>query len=518
MAAKTKPASVTYESESTTLRITDLLPAKSNHRKTFDKTELQQLAESIRQHGILQPLLVRPIQASDKSPSLNYPESHVIIAGERRYRAAKLAGLQKVPVQIVDLHGLDESLAMFEENVRREDLSPIERARAIRSMMDEHGLTQAQIAKRIGVTQGQVSNELRLLQLPEDLQALVSAGRIAPTLIRSALPYCDLPPVMAELSAQIVARVSDAGTSTAGEGSSRVGDTGHIEVSELEDWIRSAILKHSRPMAVSASPDYAKPDPKLRYFSKVSADDLKDLAPRTFDCLNLWDGRERTFNVAKFDELNAKPLAARKEKHAKWKQQHNRDTGPTGHKTGHAAGLIESEWTVRREVQYSIACCLAEAIEACEDRSAVSAVLQALAIVSGESMCESVDAKPVFGEPVNFRPLLELLANARARDAKFREILVEHLRSDWSQPVRELLQLGDYLGVDLRQIWRADDSFLKQALTEAGRAKCAELLGTEDLTSWPAGWIPDFLESFFEIKPATPAKPEKASKKKKGAA
>jgi ParB family transcriptional regulator, chromosome partitioning protein len=172
-----------------------------NDRKTFDKAELQELADSIKQHGILQPILVGLRSGSQ------FELRFLIVAGERRWRAAKMAGLKEVPAQITDRDGLQVSLARLDENLKRVDLSPIEKAQALKRLMDAHGLTQKEVGEAVGVQQGQVSNMLRLLNLPESLKKLVADGKIAPTFIRAILPYCDLPAVMDEVAKIFVRRL-----------------------------------------------------------------------------------------------------------------------------------------------------------------------------------------------------------------------------------------------------------------------------------------------------------------------
>lgn len=137
-------------------------------RHEFLQTELDGLAESIKVHGILQPLVVT--EQTDGS--------YRLIAGERRFRAAKLAGLSRVPV-IVRRASAEEQLELaLIENIQRQDLNPMERAKAYRRLMDEFHLTQEAAAKRLGKTRTSLANTLRLLELPEQIQHAVSSGKI----------------------------------------------------------------------------------------------------------------------------------------------------------------------------------------------------------------------------------------------------------------------------------------------------------------------------------------------------
>lgn len=146
--------------------VSQIVPNPRQPRREFDPDALQELATSIREHGIVQPLVVRPIG----------PNKFELIAGERRFRAAKLAGLKSVPiVQRAASAQTSLELALI-ENVQREDISAIECARAYRSLADEFGLTQDQIANKIGKTRGAVANVLRLLKLPQDIQDAIERG------------------------------------------------------------------------------------------------------------------------------------------------------------------------------------------------------------------------------------------------------------------------------------------------------------------------------------------------------
>ncbi len=136
-------------------------------RKDFDQEKLQELADSIRQHGVVQPILLR-----------QNGERYVIVAGERRFRAARLAGLDQVPAIVKDLdeaQGMDVALI---ENLQREDLNPIEEAAAIRFLMQQHDLTQEEVSKRLSKSRPAIANSLRLLSLPEPVQAYLRNGKL----------------------------------------------------------------------------------------------------------------------------------------------------------------------------------------------------------------------------------------------------------------------------------------------------------------------------------------------------
>lgn len=154
--------------EKNAVLLSEITPSQFQPREVFDDTAIGELAESIRRKGVLQPLLVR-----------RTPGGYQLIAGERRFRAAQRAGLERVPVVIRDAgdHELLE-LALI-ENVQREDLNPLEEARAYRRLMDEFGLTQEQVAEKVAKDRSTVANTLRLLQLPDEVKEHIGRGRLS---------------------------------------------------------------------------------------------------------------------------------------------------------------------------------------------------------------------------------------------------------------------------------------------------------------------------------------------------
>ena len=136
-------------------------------RKDFDQEKLQELADSIRQHGVVQPILLR-----------QNGERYVIVAGERRFRAARLAGLDQVPAIVKDLDETQVMEVALIENLQREDLNPIEEAAAIRFLMQQHDLTQEEVSKRLSKSRPAIANSLRLLTLPEPVQAYLRNGKL----------------------------------------------------------------------------------------------------------------------------------------------------------------------------------------------------------------------------------------------------------------------------------------------------------------------------------------------------
>lgn len=152
----------------TTLPLQRIEPNPNQPRKRFDEVELQALADSIAQHGLLQPLAVRDMGNG----------YYQIIAGERRWRACRLAGLSEVPVTVVEADDRTVMELALVENLQREDLNPMEEAEAYRVLLEEYGLTQEQAAQQVGKSRSAVANALRLLTLSDEVRALVENGEL----------------------------------------------------------------------------------------------------------------------------------------------------------------------------------------------------------------------------------------------------------------------------------------------------------------------------------------------------
>ena len=163
------------------LKIMDIEPNRDQPRKIFDEDALAELADSIAKHGVIQPLLVRPMPDG----------SYQLVAGERRWRASRMAGLTEVPVVIKELSD-DEAMALaLIENLQREDLNAIEEAQGIKALMDTLSLTQDEAAERVGKSRPAVANALRLLKLPDSVIALVSDVKLSPGHARALLGFKD---------------------------------------------------------------------------------------------------------------------------------------------------------------------------------------------------------------------------------------------------------------------------------------------------------------------------------------
>ena len=176
-----------------TLNINEIIPNKEQPRKTFDQTALEELADSIRQHGVLQPLLVRPLPNG----------AYQLVAGERRWRASCLAELKEVPVIIKELTDTEAMEIAIIENLQREDLNPIEEAEGLQTLIDKCGFTQEEVATSVGKSRPAITNALRLLKLPEDVREMTKKGDISAGHARALLSF-DSQALMQEVAAKIV--------------------------------------------------------------------------------------------------------------------------------------------------------------------------------------------------------------------------------------------------------------------------------------------------------------------------
>lgn len=179
------------------LKTDELEPNRNQPRRSFDEQSLAELADSVARHGVLQPLLVRPIPGG----------GYQIVAGERRWRAARMAGLKEVPAVVREMTDAQVTELALIENLQREDLNPLEEAQGYQTLMDSCSMTQDDVAKAVGKSRPAVTNALRLLGLPEDLRKLVASGTISAGHARALLSFPD------EASMRAAAKIAAAGAS-----------------------------------------------------------------------------------------------------------------------------------------------------------------------------------------------------------------------------------------------------------------------------------------------------------------
>ena len=171
----------TEENGDKLVNINDIEPKRDQPRKYFDEEALKELADSIAMHGVIQPLLVRPLSDG----------GYQLIAGERRWRASRIAGLSQVPVVVKEMTDEEAMELALIENLQREDLNPIEEAEGFKLLMDTYSLTQEQAAEKVGKSRPAVANALRLLVLPQEVLDMVKQGIISSGHARTLIPLSD---------------------------------------------------------------------------------------------------------------------------------------------------------------------------------------------------------------------------------------------------------------------------------------------------------------------------------------
>lgn len=164
-----------------TLRTSEIEPNRDQPRKVFSDEAIAALADSIREYGVLQPILVRPLGTG----------MYQIVAGERRWRAARMLGLDEVPVNIKELSDLEAMQIAIVENLQRENLNPLEEASGYSELIEKFGMTQEKVAKLVGRSRSAVANAVRLLTLPESVQKMVESGNLSAGHARALLAFDD---------------------------------------------------------------------------------------------------------------------------------------------------------------------------------------------------------------------------------------------------------------------------------------------------------------------------------------
>lgn len=221
------------ENTISTLKISLVDPKSDQPRKYFDKEALEELSESIRENGLLQPILVR-----------EYGDGrYQIIAGERRFRACKLAGLTEIPAIVLDRDDKAVAQIALIENIQREDLNPLEEALAYKSLKDEYDMTQEELSERIGKSRSAIANSIRLLDLPEEILTMVAARELSAGHARTLLGVKDKDDMI--LLAQIAAEQD-------------------ISVRQLEEQVKK-INKKKKPVEVEVEEE----EPFVDYFREM---------------------------------------------------------------------------------------------------------------------------------------------------------------------------------------------------------------------------------------------------------
>ncbi len=215
-----------------TLKVGEIEPNRAQPRKEFNDAALAELADSIQQHGVLQPLLVRPL----------FGGGYQIVAGERRWRAARMAGITEVPAVIREMSDSEVMELALIENLQREDLNPLEEAQGYQSLIDTYGFTQEEVSKTVGKSRPTVTNALRLLNLPKEILNMVNSGKISAGHARTLLSFPSSESMMkaAKLAAE--------------QG---------VSVRELEKMAKKAVEQSQLKVGQSKS------KPRVRYYDEV---------------------------------------------------------------------------------------------------------------------------------------------------------------------------------------------------------------------------------------------------------
>ena len=257
----------TTDNGAVTLRISEIEPNRSQPRKEFDESALADLADSIREHGVIQPLLVRPL------PTGGYQ----LVAGGRGWRAPRMAGLGEVPVVIRELSDHEAMELALIENLQRQDLNPMEEALGYRSLMEEYQMTQEEVAKAIGKSRPAIANSLRLLALPQQVVDLIREGKLSAGHGRALL-------ALEEESAILEA--------------AQTAVKKHWTVREIEKMAQSSHKKTK----VSTGPD------KDHYYTELELA-LSQVLGRQVTITS--KGKNRTLSIAFFDKEDLSALASR---------------------------------------------------------------------------------------------------------------------------------------------------------------------------------------------------------------
>ncbi|MCL4234611.1 MAG: ParB/RepB/Spo0J family partition protein [Deltaproteobacteria bacterium] len=266
------------------LPLAKIVPNRFQARKSFDESSIAELANSIRENGILQPLAVRPLPGD--------AAKYELIAGERRFRAAAAAGLREVPVLVFDADDQDLSVLSLVENLQRENLNPIDEAEGLQALVDHFAFTQEIIADRVGKSRSAVANALRLLGLPELVKNALAAGEITAGHARALLPLGEADEILSAFSdvvgAGMSVRETERHVKRLLEAAKKLRarprpspQIGEKSDPNMEDLLRR--LRERFATRLQMSGNEAKGRIEIHYFSKDERDHVLDLLARTLE-------------------------------------------------------------------------------------------------------------------------------------------------------------------------------------------------------------------------------------------
>ena len=250
------------------LPLSEIEPNWDQPRKEFDEDALQELADSIAEHGVIQPLLVRPMAGG----------GYQLVAGERRWRASRIAGLTEVPVVIRDMTDAEMMELALIENLQREDLNAMEEAEGYKALMEQHQMTQEEVAKRVGKSRPAIANAVRLLGLPDNVRQYVREGFLSPGHARTLLSFQDEEALQeaAELAVHkgISVRELERRAKASGKGKKAPGSSASRSRDPLYDEAQLALTEHlGRRVTVYEGPKKGRIE--IEFYSK---EDLQALA------------------------------------------------------------------------------------------------------------------------------------------------------------------------------------------------------------------------------------------------
>lgn len=250
------------------LRISEIEPKNDQPRKYFDTESLTQLSESIAQHGLIQPIIVRESGGG----------FYQIIAGERRWRAAKMAGLTEIPAIIMQADALKAAELAIIENVQREDLNPYEEADAYATLMDKFDLTQEEVASRVGKSRSAVANTMRLLDLPDEVIEMLKTGDISAGHARALLGIKDKDMIVDAAHKILIRSLSVRDTEDLVKNLNRIYEQGLKEKDTKEDDLKVDYVKELEKKAMSLTGKRIKIASSGKYRSvKIEYVDNEDL-------------------------------------------------------------------------------------------------------------------------------------------------------------------------------------------------------------------------------------------------
>lgn len=455
----------------------NLISIKHNDRTEFDQKSIDTLAESIRERGLDNAITVR-----EKSDGTGWE----LIAGERRLRACRQLKLERVRVRVIEADDKSADLLRLEENMLREDLNQIERAAGLKRYIELHGESQTAVAKRFGMTQGQLSNLLRLLQLPEFWRDAIAAGQIGHTIVRDVLlPWTHRPAVLEYVQKAIEDTYS--------------GKISDVERFDLDGLIQDAIVTLSRPIQRRDHNAWERISEMACCFKYDDAKHRKLLDV----------SEDRAWNLEEWSKLNepARAKAIEKQKELKAKQKQAATAHPAG-SVGAAKGSKAKQekppfdsWKLTRRLAEQFAAELAKTVNAKKHKATLPNVLLAAAM--------TFDFRDVLIDDGEFLVSEELLDRVLSRlkdSATFAfETLVRWLNSDdamfeCGHHPGALLKLAELLPFDMLHSWKpteevleaySDDSLIAFAHDhEADHTKPREELIPELIANWSPGFVP----------------------------